>query len=319
MANSTLVTTFLLEGFAKSLELRILLSVLFLLVYLGSLLGNLIIIIVTTVDHTLNTPMYFFLRNLSILDMVYVSVTVPNACINSLTDHRKISVPGCAAQIFLFFFCACVEIQFLTIMSQDRSVAICKPLLYTVIMNHQFCVQMTLASLLSSLILASVHTFQTFQLSFCHSNVIPQFFCDIPSLLRLSCSDTFINQLLLFLTAIGLSFSCFVFIAISYVRILSAVLKIPVKGERGKAFSTCIPHIIVVSVFFSSAAYVYLRPPVLTLEVAKEMTLSVFYTIVPPFLNPIIYSLRNRQIKEAVKKVILRITFIFEYKRNEYL
>ncbi|XP_052033903.1 olfactory receptor 14C36-like [Apodemus sylvaticus] len=316
MANSTLVTEFILQVFAKTWELRILLSILFLLVYLGSLLGNLIIIIATTVDHTLNTPMYFFLRNLSILDMGYVSVTVPNACINSLTGHRNISVAGCAAQIFLFLFCACVEIQFLTIMAQDRYVAICKPLLYPMIMNHQFCVRMTLASLLSSIVLASVHTFKTFQLSFCHSNVVPQFFCDMPSLLRLSCSDTFNNKLLLLLTAIGLSGSCFIFIAISYVCILSTVLKVPVKGERGKAFSTCVPHIIVVSVFFSSAAYVYLRPPVVTLEVVQEMTLSVFYTVVPPFLNPIIYSLRNKQIMEAVKKVILRITFIFEYKRK---
>ncbi|XP_031240231.1 olfactory receptor 14C36-like [Mastomys coucha] len=305
MANSTLVTEFFLEVFAETWELRILLSVLFLLVYLGSLLGNLIIIIATTVDQTLNTPMYFFLRNLSILDMGYVSVTVPNACFNSLTDHRNISVAGCAAQIFLVFFCACVEIQFLTTMAQDRYVAICKPLMYPMIMNHQFCVQMTVTSLLTSLVLASVHTFKTFQLSFCHSNVVPQFFCDIPSLLRFSCSDTFNNKLLLLLTAIGLSGSCFTFIAISYVRILSAVLKVPVKGERGKAFSTCAPHIIVVSVFLSSGAYVYLRPQE-TSEIVEDMTLSVFYTIVPPFLNPIIYSLRNKQIKKAVKKVILR-------------
>ncbi|EDL06811.1 mCG1028175 [Mus musculus] len=305
MMNSTMVTEFLLEVFAETWELRILLSVLFLLVYLGSLFGNLIIIIVTTVDQTLNTPMYFFLRNLSILDMGFVSVTVPNACINSLTDHRNISVAGCAAQIFLVFFCSCVEIQFLTTMAQDRYVAICKPLMYPVIMTHQFCVQMTLASLLTSLILASVHTSKTFQLSFCHSNIVPQFFCDIPSLLRLSCSDTFNNKLLLLLSAIGLSGSCFTFIAVSYVRILSTVLKVPVKGERGKAFSTCVPHIIVVSVFLSSGAYVYLKPPAIP-EIIEDMTLSVFYTIVPPFLNPIIYSLRNKQIKEAVKKVIFR-------------
>ncbi|XP_052034050.1 olfactory receptor 14C36-like [Apodemus sylvaticus] len=309
MANSTLVTEFFLEVFAETWELRILLSVLFLLVYLGSLLGNLIIIIVTTIDQTLNTPMYFFLRNLSILDMGYASVTVPNACINSFTDQRNMSVAGCAAQIFLFFFCACVEVQFLTVMSQDRYVAICKPLLYPMIMNHQFCVQMTVASLLTSLILAGVHTFKTFQLSFCHSNVVPQFFCDIPSLLRLSCSDTFNNKLLLLLTAIGLSGSCFIFIAISYVRILSTVLKVPVKGERGKAFSTCVPHIIVVSVFLSSGAYAYLRPPAIS-EVVEDMTLSVFYTIVPPFLNPIIYSLRNKQIKKAVKKRIFRFSII---------
>ncbi|XP_021044725.1 olfactory receptor 14C36-like [Mus pahari] len=309
MANSTLVTEFLLEVFAETWELRILLSVLFLLVYMGSLLGNLIIIIATTVDHTLNTPMYFFLRNLSILDMGFVSVTVPNACINSFTDHRNISLAGCATQIFLVFFSACVEIQFLTIMAQDRFVAICKPLLYPVIMNHQFCVQMTLASLLTSLILASVHTSKTFQLSFCHSNVISQFFCDLPSLLRISCSDTFNNKLLLFLTAIGLSGSCFTFIAISYVRILSTVLKVPIKGERGKAFSTCVPHIIVVSVFLSSGAYAYLKPPSIS-QIVEDMTLSVFYTIVPPFLNPIIYSLRNKQIKKAVKKVISRFFIV---------
>ncbi|XP_052033951.1 olfactory receptor 14C36-like [Apodemus sylvaticus] len=305
MANSTLVTEFLLEVFAESWEFRLPLSVLFLLVFLGSLLGNLTIIIATTVDQTLNTPMYFFLRNLSILDMGYVSVTVPNACISSLTDHRNISIAGCAAQIILVIFCSCVEIQFLTIMAQDRFVAICKPLMYPVIMNHQVCVQTTLASLLSSIVISSVHTFKTFQLSFCHSNVVPQFFCDIPSLLRLSCSDTFNNKLLLLLTAVGFSGSCLTFIVISYVRILSTVLKIPVKGERGKAFSACVPHIIVVSVFLSSGAYVYLKPPAYS-EMVEDMTLSVFYTIVPPFLNPIIYSLRNKQIKEAVKKVLFR-------------
>ncbi|XP_028630585.1 olfactory receptor 14C36-like [Grammomys surdaster] len=313
--NSTLVTDFLLEVFAETWELRILISVLFLLVYLTSLLGNLIIIVVTTVDLTFNTPMYFFLRNLSIVAMCYISVTVPNACFNSLTDHRNISVAGCAAQIFFEFFCECIEIFFsLTVMAQDHYMAICKSLLYLIIMNYQFCVQMTLASLHISLVTASVHTFKTFQLSFCHSNVVPQFFCDIPSLLKLSCSDTFNNKILMLISAIVIGCSCSMFIVESYVLIISTVLKIPVKGERRKAFSTCVPHIIVVSVFLSSAAYVYLRPPVLTLEVAKEMTLSVFYTIVPPFLNPIVYSLRNRQIKEAVKKVILRISFIFDIK-----
>nr|XP_048291263.1 olfactory receptor 14C36-like [Myodes glareolus] len=309
MTNSTLVTEFLLEVFAETWELRLLFSVLFLLVYLGSLLGNLIIIIVTTVDQALNTPMYYFLRNLSILDMCYVSVTVPNACVNSLTGHRNISVFGCATQVFLVFFCACVEILFLTVMAQDRYVAICKPLLYPVIMNHQFCVHMTLASLFTCLVIASIHTIETFQLSFCHSNVVSQIFCDIPSLLRLSCSNTFNNKLLLYLTAVGVSGSCFTFIVISYVHILSTVLKVPVKGERGKAFSTCVPHIIVVSVFLSSGAYVYLRLPV-TSQVVQEIALSVFYTVFPPFLNPIIYSLRNKQIKEAVKKVMLRAFFL---------
>ncbi|XP_008851855.1 olfactory receptor 14C36-like [Nannospalax galili] len=304
--NSTKVTEFLLEVFAETLELRLLLSMLFLLMYLGSLLGNLTIIMVTTTDQNLHTPMYFFLRNLSILDMCYVSVTVPNACVNSLTDNKGISVAGCAAQIFLVIFCACVEILLLTVMAQDRYVAICQPLLYPVIMNQQVCVQMTLASLLLSLVIAVSHTVITFQLSFCHSNVVPQFFCDVPSLLRLSCSDTFNNKLLILLTAIIINGSCFIFIAKSYVHIFSTVLKVPVKDERGKAFSTCVPHIVVVSVFLSSAAYVYLRPPVIS-EVVQDMILSVLYTIIPPFLNPIIYSLRNKQIKEAVRKIMLII------------
>ncbi|XP_008851856.1 olfactory receptor 14C36-like [Nannospalax galili] len=306
MVNSTKVTEFLLEVFAETWEIRLLLSMLFLLMYLGSLLGNFTIIMVTTIDQSLHTPMYFFLRNLSILDMCYVSVTVPNACVNSLSDNRGISVAGCAAQIFSVIFCASVEILLLAMMAHDRYAAICQPLLYPVIMNHRVCVQMTLASLLFGLVASCLHTVKTFQLSFCDSNLVPQFFCDVPSLLRLSCSDTFNNRLLLLLTAIVISGSCFIFIVVSYVHIFSTVLKLPVKEERGKAFSTCVPHIIVVSVFLSSAAYVYLRPPVIS-EVVQDLILSVLYTIVPPFLNPIIYSLRNKQIKEAVRKIMLRL------------
>nr|ALG94695.1 olfactory receptor 13 [Nannospalax galili] len=304
--NSTMVTEFLLEFFAETWDLRLLISMLFLLMYLGSLLGNLTIIMVCTIDQNLQTPMYFFLRNLSILDMCYVSVTVPKACVNSLTDNRGISVTGCSAQIFLVIFCACVEILFLTIMAQDRYVAICQPLLYPVIMNHQFCVQMTLASLLLGLVIAGSHTVKTFQLSFCHSNLVSQFFCDIPALLKLSCSDTFNNKLFILLTALIIDGGCLTFISVSYIHIFSTVLNFPLKGERGKAFSTCVPHIIVVSLFIGSGAFVYLRTPV-TSEVIQDMILSVLYTIVPPFLNPVIYSLRNKQIKEAVRKIMLRI------------
>nr|ALG94703.1 olfactory receptor 13 [Nannospalax galili]ALG94719.1 olfactory receptor 13 [Nannospalax galili]ALG94731.1 olfactory receptor 13 [Nannospalax galili] len=304
--NSTMVTEFLLEFFAETWDLRLLISMLFLLMYLGSLLGNLTIIMVCTIDQNLQTPMYFFLRNLSILDMCYVSVTVPKACVNSLTDNRGISVTGCSAQIFLVIFCACVEILFLTVMAQDRYVAICQPLLYPVIMNHQFCVQMTLASLLLGLVIAGSHTVKTFQLSFCHSNLVSQFFCDIPALLKLSCSDTFNNKLFILLTALIIDGGCLTFISVSYIHIFSTVLNFPLKGERGKAFSTCVPHIIVVSLFIGSGAFVYIRTPV-TSEVIQDMILSVLYTIVPPFLNPVIYSLRNKQIKEAVRKIMLRI------------
>ncbi|XP_069890122.1 olfactory receptor 14C36-like [Dipodomys merriami] len=304
MANVSMVTEFLLEGFAEVWEFRLLLSTLFLMMYLATLLGNLIIVIVTTIDQNLNTPMYFFLRNLSIVDMCYISVTVPSACINSLTDNRAISVAGCATQIFLVLYFAYVETMFLTIMAQDRYVAICRPLHYPVIMNQQFCVQATLVFLLSGLPYSALHTGNTFRLSFCHSNAVPQFFCDIPSLLRLSCSDTWNNKLFIFLSAVIIAGGCFTLIVMSYVRVFSTVLKFPVKEERGKAFSTCIPHILVLSVFLSSGTYVYLKPPVIS-KVVQDIIVSMFYTIVPPFLNPIIYSLRNKQIKQAVGKVIL--------------
>ncbi|XP_057346783.1 olfactory receptor 14C36-like [Manis pentadactyla] len=304
MANSTMVPEFLLVGFAEMLELSVLHALLFLLMYLATLLGNLLIITATTLDQNLHTPMYFFLRNMSILDMCYISVTVPNACVNSLTDNRVISVPGCAAQIFLVIYCVFVELLFLTIMARDRYVAICQPLHYPVIMNHQFCVWTTLVSLLIGFIYAAVHTGNTFQLSFCQYNVVRQFFCDIPSLLSLSCSDTFINELLIFISAMGIYGGCFIFIAMSYFHILSTVLKFPPR-ERGKAFSTCVPHILVFSVFLGSGSCVYLRPSGAS-DTVLDMILSVFYTIVPPFLNPIIYSLRNKQVKKAVRKVISR-------------
>ncbi|XP_012870923.1 PREDICTED: olfactory receptor 14C36-like [Dipodomys ordii] len=313
MGNTSMVvvTVFLLEGFAEVWELRFLLSMSYLLMYLATLLGNLIIITVTTIDRNLHTPMYFFLRNLSILDMCYISVTVPNICVNSFINNRIISRAGCVIQIFLVIYCAFVETLFLTIMARDRYVAICQPLHYPVIMNHQFCVQTTLASILIGLIYAAVHTGNTFRLSFCQSNMVPQFFCDIPSLLRLSCSDTFSNKLLIFISVFGAVGGCFIFIVMSYVRIFSTVLKFPVKEERGKAFSTCVPHILVVSVFFSCGAVVYLRPPVNS-EMIQGIILSVCYTIIPPFLNPIIYSLRNKQIQQAFRKIILRISIIFK-------
>ncbi|XP_076963997.1 olfactory receptor 14C36-like [Callospermophilus lateralis] len=229
--------------------------------------------------------MYFFLRNLSILDMCFISITVPNAFVNSLTINWVISVTGCATQIFLVLFCAYVEILILSIMAWDRYVAICQPLQYPLIMNCQFYVRVTLAFLLSGLLYAGVHTENTFQLSFCQSNVIHQFFCDVPSLLRLSCSDTTSNVVLILVSAVVICGGCFLFIAMSYIHIFSAVLKFPTRAP-GKAFSTCTPHILVVSIFLSSGSGVYLRCSA-TSDTLKYMVLSAFYTMIPPFLNPL--------------------------------
>ncbi|XP_004461726.1 olfactory receptor 14C36-like [Dasypus novemcinctus] len=305
MPNFTTVTEFLLMRFSDVWELRVLHAMLFLLMYLAALMGNLLIVTVTTLNQSLHTPMYFFLRNLSFLDMCYISVSVPKACVIFLLDNRAISKAGCAAQTFLVLLFAYVELLFLTIMAHDRYVAICQPLHYSMVMNSQICVQMTLASVLSGLAFSGFHTGNTFWLSFCQSNVVHQFFCDMPSLLKLSCSDTLNNEILIFISIVVVAGGCFAFIITSYIYIFSTVLKFPTRGERGKAFSTCVPHILVVTVFLSSAAAVYVKPTSSSPTI-QDMVTSVFYSIVPPFLNPIIYSLRNKKIKEAVKRVMRR-------------
>ncbi|XP_058141034.1 olfactory receptor 14C36-like [Dasypus novemcinctus] len=308
MPNSTTVTEFLLTRFSDVWGLRVLHATLFLLMYLATLMGNLLIVIATTFDWNLHSPMYFFLRNLSVIDMCYISVIIPKACVIFLLDTTAISMAGCAAQIFLVFLFATVELLFLTIMAYDRYVAICQPLHYPVVMNPRVCVQMTLASVLSGLANSALHTGNTFWLPFCQSNVVPQFFCDVPSLLKLSCSDTLINQIFLFISMVVIAGGCFAFITMTYIHIFSNVLKFPTRGERGKAFSTCVPHILVVTMFVFSAGAVYMKPTS-NLPTIQDTINSVFYSIVPPFLNPIIYSLRNKQIKEAVKRFMRRMVY----------
>ncbi|KAG3265186.1 olfactory receptor 14C36-like [Ictidomys tridecemlineatus] len=297
-------TEFLLLSSPEGWDLSFLYFTVFPMTHLVTLLGNLLIVTVTTADQNLHTPMYFFLRNMSILDMCFISVTVPNACVNSLTGNRAISVPGCATQIFLVIFCASAEYLFLTIMAMDHYVAICQPFQYLLIMNPQFCVHIILASLLSGLLYAGEHTGNTFRLSFCQSNVVHQFFCDVPSLLRLSCSDTTSNQVLLLVSAVLICGSCFTFIAMSYIRIFSTVLKFPTR-KSVKAFSICTPHILVFSMFLSYGTAVYLRSSA-TSDILQDMVFSAFYTMAPPFLNHLIYSLRNEQVKEAVRRLMQR-------------
>ncbi|XP_006878019.1 PREDICTED: olfactory receptor 14C36-like [Chrysochloris asiatica] len=307
MCNSTIVTEFLLTGFSDVWEIRVLHTMLFLMMYVATLTGNLLIVTVITTDQNLHTPMYFFLRNLSVLDICYISVTVPKACVIFLLNNRVISKVGCAAQIFLVFLCGSAEFLLLTIMAHDRYVAICQPLHYHMVMNPRVCVQMTLASVVSGLVYAGVHTGNAFRLSFCRSNVIHQFFCDIPSLLKLSCSDTLTNEITILASAIMIGGGCFAFITKTYIHIFSTVLKLPTRGERGKAFSTCIPHILIVTVFLSSGVTVYLKPTSNSFPI-QDMIMSVFYSIVPPFLNPIIYSLRNKQMKEAIRRIMRTVT-----------
>ncbi|XP_074074799.1 olfactory receptor 14C36-like [Macrotis lagotis] len=208
MSNFTLVSEFLLMGFSDIRELQIIYSLLFLIIFLSTLLGNLLIVIVTTLDRRLHTPMYFFLRNLSLVDACYITVTLPKASTNSLLNSMAISKGECVAQIFLVVFFIYEELTCLTIMARDRYVAICHPLHYTVIMSPRVCMQMTLTCLFTGLLYAAFHTGYTFRLSFCQSNVIQQFFCDMPSLLKISCTETFSNEILIVASGLGVGGSC---------------------------------------------------------------------------------------------------------------
>ncbi|EHB18090.1 Olfactory receptor 14C36 [Heterocephalus glaber] len=305
MSNSTMMMDFLLMEISGMRDLQVFYAMFFSLVYLVTIMGNLVIAAVTTLDKSLHTPMYFFLRNLSILDSCYISVTLSNSCMNSLLGTRSISKAACAAQVFLVIFFAFVEVLFLTIMAHDRFAAICRPLHYAVITNPCLCVHSTLVSLLSGLIYAAMHTINTFRLPFCHSHAVQQLFCDIPSLLKLSCSDTFSNQITIFVSSLVICGGCFIYIIKSYIHIFSSVLRFPVGADRKKAFSTCVPHILVVLLFLSSGFYVYLRPSSVSTSI-RDMVLSMFYSVIPPLFNPIIYSLRNEQIKCTIRKLITR-------------
>ncbi|XP_074049605.1 olfactory receptor 14C36-like [Macrotis lagotis] len=245
-------------------------------------MGTLLIVILTTFDRRLHTTMYFFLRNLSIVDACYISVTVPLASFNSLVKNRVILVSGCAAQIFLLIFLAYFELTLLTVMAHDCYVAICHPLHYTAIMWPSVCMKMTLTC--TGLFHSSFHTGYTFRLSFCRSNMIHQFFCDIPSLLKISCSETF-SSMFLFASALVIGAGCFAFIITCYSRIFSTVLKFPVKDDQRNAFSTCLPHIIVVSLFLFTIGFVYLQPTSESGSI-KDVNFSIFYSIIPPLLNP---------------------------------
>ncbi|XP_008708319.1 olfactory receptor 14A16-like [Ursus maritimus] len=303
MDNFTSESTFFLMGFSDVREFQILHAVLFLLTYLAALLGNLLIITLTTKDHRLHTPMYFFLKNLSFLDLCLISITVPKSIMNSLMNHNTISFLGCVSQVFFFFLLASTEVALLTVMSYDRYVAICHPLRYDIIMGHGACVQMVTTSWFSGGLNAILHTASTFSIPMCGPPEIHQFFCDVPQLLSLACSYN-IGELVVIGLSLVLDFGCFVFIDISYIYIFSTVLRMPSKEGRHKDISTCLPHLLVVTLFLSSGFFAYLHPLPKSPSLL-DLLISVFYTVVPPTMNPLIYSLRNKDIKMALRKLIM--------------
>ncbi|XP_067159216.1 olfactory receptor 14A16-like [Apteryx mantelli] len=303
MSNSSSFNEFLLLAFANTRELQLLHFSLFLGIYLAALLGNGLIITAVTCDHRLHTPMYFFLLNLSVLDLGTISTTVPKSMANSLSNTRAISYSGCDAQVFLFVFLFSAEYCLLTVMAYDRYIAICKPLHYGTLMGPRACVKMAAAVWASGFLNALMHTANTFSIPLCQGNVVDQFFCEIPQILKLSCSDSNLREAGLLVVGACLVFGCFIFIVLSYVQIFTVVLRMPSEQGRHKAFSMCLPHLAVVSLFVSTDLFAYLKPPSLS-SPALDLVVAVLYSVVPPTLNPLIYSMRNKELKDALRKVI---------------
>ncbi|XP_053903548.1 olfactory receptor 14A16-like [Malaclemys terrapin pileata] len=302
MFNRTTVTEFLLLGFSDVRELQILNFVVFLVIYLVALVGNLLIFMAIAFDHHLHIPMYFFLMNLSIIDLGSISVTVPKSMANSLMNTRSISYAGCVAQVFLLFFLLGADFSLLTIMAYDRYVAICQPLHYDTMMNRKACVQMAAGAWISGILNSILHTGNTFALTFCGGNIVDQFFCEIPQLLKLSCSDSYLSEFGGLAFSACLVLGCFVFIIVSYVQIFKSVLRIPSEQGRHKAFSTCLPHLTVVSLFVCTGAFAYLKPTSSSTS-ALDLVAAVLYSVLPPIMNPIVYSLRNKEMKAALRRL----------------
>ncbi|XP_030324370.1 olfactory receptor 14A16-like [Calypte anna] len=299
MSNSSSIKQFLLLAFADRRELQLLHFWLFLGIYLAALLGNGLIITTIACDHHLHTPMYFFLLNLSLLDLGSISTTLPKAMANSLWDNTGISYKGCAAQLFFFVFLLAAEFFLLTIMSYDHYVAICKPLHYGTLLGSRACVHMAAAAWGSGFLYSLLHTANTFSLPLCQGNALDQFFCEIPQILKLSCSHSYLRELGLIVVSCFLDFWCFVFIVVSYVEIFKAVLRIPSEQGRHKAFSMCLPHLAVVSLFVSTAMFAHLKPPSIS-SPSLDLVVSFLYSVVPPTVNPLIYSLRNQELKVSL-------------------
>ncbi|XP_058664000.1 olfactory receptor 14C36-like [Ammospiza caudacuta] len=248
-------------------------------------------------------PMFFFLLNLALSDLGSICTTVPKAMHNSLWDTRNISYTGCAAQLFFFMFFFSAEYFLLTIMCYDRYVSICKPLHYGTLLGSRACAHMAAAAWASAFLNALLHTANTFSLPLCHGNALGQFFCEIPQILKLSCSNSYIRKFGPLISSAFLVFGCFVFIVFSYVQIFRAVLSIPSEQGRNKAFSTCLPHLTVVSLFLSTGTFAYFKSPSIS-SPTLDLALSVLYSVVPPALNPLIYSLRNKELKAAVRRLM---------------
>uniref|UniRef100_A0A8C0H236 Olfactory receptor n=1 Tax=Chelonoidis abingdonii TaxID=106734 RepID=A0A8C0H236_CHEAB len=307
-SNHTLVTEFILLGFAGNLKLQVTLFVVFLLIYLLILMGNLTLVTLIRIDSRLHTPMYFFISNLALLDVGYSTIIIPSTLITFAARRKVISFTGCTVQFFFFSIAISCECWLLSVMAYDRFTAICSPLLYAIIMSKRFCVLLVLGSYFMSCLNSMVQTAFIFRfLSFCDA-YINHFFCDLPPLLKLSCSDTRIIDIVHFTCATMLVSTTFLIILISYIYIVVTILRINSAKDQRKAFSTCASHLTAITMFYGTGSFMYLRPSSKS-SMDQDKIISVFYTLVIPMLNPLIYSLRNKEVKEAFRRIRERKVF----------
>ncbi|KAM4702054.1 olfactory receptor 5AR1-like [Discoglossus pictus] len=307
--NQSWVNEFIFLGITDKPKIQLLLFVLFLLMYLVTLFGNIGILFTILIISDLHKPMYFFLSNLSFSDFCYSTVVTPKLLYDMFSKRKSISFIGCALQLYFFAAFASTEGYILSAMAYDRYVAICHPLLYPVIMNRRTCIFLVSVVYIGGLLTASIHTSCTLTLHFCGPNVINHFYCDIPPLMELSCSDTITSKTIIFIIVFCLGLFLVTVTLASYVYIFFTVINIQSSEGRRKVFSTCTSHLMCVSLFYGTVFFMYLRPTSSYL-VNHDKVVSVFYTIVIPMLNPIIYSLRNNEVKEAVKCYINKLSLI---------
>ncbi|XP_019288929.1 olfactory receptor 8G5-like [Panthera pardus] len=307
--NLSTVAAFILTGLTQQPELQLPLFFLFLGIYVVTVVGNLVMITLIGLSAHLHTPMYYFLSNLSFIDLCHSTVITPKMLVNFVTEMNTISYSECITQLYFFLVFAISECYMLAAMAYDRYVAICSPLLYNINMSHQACFSLIWGVYIIALVCAFVHTGCLFRVHFCKFAVINHYFCDLLSLLKLSCSSTHVNELLILVFSAINILAPSLMILSSYIFIIASMLRIRSTEGRAKAFSTCSSHISAVAVFFGSAAFMYLQPSsVSSLDQGKVS--SVFYTIVVPMLNPLIYSLRNKDVNVALKKMLERRIFL---------
>ncbi|KAM9294060.1 olfactory receptor 2G3-like [Gastrophryne carolinensis] len=304
-SNKTSPVLFVLLGLSSDPYLQVLSFLTLLVMYLMTLFGNCLLIIVVRINPTLQTPMYFFLSNLSVIDLCFSSTIVPVILLNTLSKDKTISIPGCIAQMFISLVLGATECLLLAVMAYDRYVAICKPLHYHAIMNKKLCICLVLVVWTVGFINSTIHVSLTFQLPYCKTHHVDNFFCEVPPFLRMACQDTRLNEIAMYISAAIIVICACLLTLVSYVNIISAILKISSSEGRHKAFSTCASHLTVVSLYYGTIMFIYLQPHS-SYTANTDKAVSILYTAVTPMLNPIIYSIRNKDVKVFLKRDVIK-------------